>query len=58
VNEPDLRKPTLTIFTTKDVRQGEELTFAYSGDADDEAEQEEIDEFGQTKVKVVSGALF
>ena len=47
----------LTIYTCRDVRQGEELTFAYFGPKDDEEEEKEeeveVDEHGQQKVKVV-----
>ncbi|KAF8504274.1 hypothetical protein JB92DRAFT_2794007 [Gautieria morchelliformis] len=55
VNEPDLRKPRLTIYTCRDVRQGEELTFAYFGTQDDDEEEEadEVAEHGQVKVKLV-----
>ncbi|KAF8528104.1 SET domain-containing protein [Hysterangium stoloniferum] len=55
VNEPDLHKPTLTIYTCRDVRAGEELTFAYFGadeDDEDDDDEEEIDEHGQQKIKV------
>ncbi|KAF8591935.1 SET domain-containing protein [Ramaria rubella] len=57
VNEPDLHKPTLTIYTCRDVPKGEELTFAYFGanDDEDDEEEEEVDEHGQKKVKVVGG---
>jgi len=57
VNEPDLHKPTLTIYTCRDVRAGEELTFAYFGADEDEEDEEEIDEYSQKKIKVVGGPL-
>jgi SET domain-containing protein len=39
VNETDLRKPFLAVFTKKRVRAGDELTFHYAGDADDEMDE-------------------
>ncbi|GJJ09617.1 hypothetical protein Clacol_003840 [Clathrus columnatus] len=44
VNEPDLHKPALTIFTSRDVQKGEELTFSYLGEPDnDEGMDEQVD---------------
>ena len=47
----------LTIYTCRDVRQGEELTFAYFGSNEDESEEKEeemeVDEHSQKKDKVV-----
>ncbi|KAF8313425.1 SET domain-containing protein [Clavulina sp. PMI_390] len=36
IEETDLRKPFLVMFTTKDVKHGEELTFNYSGSSYDD----------------------
>lgn len=45
----------LTIYTGRDVRQGEELTFAYFGNGADEDNEGEVkvDEHGKEKIKVV-----
>ncbi|KIJ38438.1 hypothetical protein M422DRAFT_49976 [Sphaerobolus stellatus SS14] len=54
VNEPDMHKPTLTIFTYKDVQAGEELTFAYHGlGLDEDDPEEEVEESGEMKKIVV-----
>lgn len=49
----------LTIYTCRDVRQGEELTFAYFGSnaEEQEDEEEEVDEHGQKKIKVVGFSI-
>ncbi|KAI0074156.1 hypothetical protein K474DRAFT_87506 [Panus rudis PR-1116 ss-1] len=42
INETNIEKPLLTIFTCKDVEPGEELCFSYFGDIDENIVQENI----------------
>ncbi|KAL0953660.1 hypothetical protein HGRIS_004861 [Hohenbuehelia grisea] len=36
INESDMEKPLLTIFSSRDIKEGEEVCFSYSGAADDD----------------------
>lgn len=53
MNEPDVRKPALTIFTSRDIQKGEEITFAYFGEGDDEDDEMSDEELEDKTVKVV-----
>ncbi|KAG8746630.1 hypothetical protein FRC10_004233 [Ceratobasidium sp. 414] len=45
VEEPDIRKPWLALFSDKEIKPGQELTFSYTGmDADDPEDQAKITE--------------
>jgi len=52
VNEPDPEKPFLAIFTSRDVVAGEELTFSYYGEIDDEDVMTESEENSDDAVRV------
>ncbi|KAG8720934.1 hypothetical protein FRC08_017171 [Ceratobasidium sp. 394] len=53
VEEPDIRKPWLALFSCKEVKLGQELTFSYTGmDADDPEDQDKITE---AKMKAAKG---
>ncbi|KAG9093778.1 hypothetical protein FS749_013757 [Ceratobasidium sp. UAMH 11750] len=53
VEEPDIRKPWLALFSDKDIKPGQELTFSYTGmDADDPEDQAKI---AEAKRKGASG---
>lgn len=57
MNEPDVRKPALTIFTSRDIQKGEEITFAYFGEGDDDEEMSD-EELEDKTVKVVCAQIF
>ncbi|KDQ16222.1 hypothetical protein BOTBODRAFT_107329 [Botryobasidium botryosum FD-172 SS1] len=58
VNEPDPEKPFLAIFTQRNVVAGEELTFSYYGEIDDDqsASDRETDSDDAVRVKCLCGA--
>ncbi|KAJ7621086.1 hypothetical protein FB45DRAFT_754091 [Roridomyces roridus] len=51
INEPDINKPLMTMFTRIDVAAGEELCFSYYGIDPDNPDEEQVERTGRDGIK-------
>ncbi|KAE9407082.1 SET domain-containing protein [Gymnopus androsaceus JB14] len=48
IDEADIERPLLTIFSKREIKMNEEITFSYSGDPDEDSDNEEMLPLPQT----------